>query len=321
MNKILVSGLFLLLSLLGFHQQGNDDYSVYHQRINDIELMLSEEAFDEALLGYQQLFQQYEFVFLRDYKIAAQLALYLDRQDIAIIMIKKGMAAGWELKDLEKMNLLVLLQNEPEWGLIEQAYETLRDQYIERIDSEMRGHVQEMFKKDQKKAMGALLRIGNKAQEKHATKKFAPHSEMQISELIKLLSEKGYPGEKLIGNDYWMATIVSHHNSITQEYVIKDTLYNYIKPMLIKAIQKGEMSPYEYALMDDWKIAVASGRTKRGYGYLSTPTDSTLSQTNLLRQEIGLRTIELRNKLVEIENQTGMDFYLPDWIKGKIDIE
>ena len=321
MNKMWILSLFLILSLSGFERSDDNDYSAYHRSIIETETYLSEQEFERALSNYKQLFQRYDFVFLRDLKIAVQLAIYLDQKTVALEWIRKGIAMGWELEDIEKMDSLGALQKEPEWELIEQAYDKLRDQYEERIDTGMREHVKEMFKKDQKKAMGALLRIGNKAQEKHAIKKFAPHSEMQISELIKMLSNKGYPGEKLIGNDYWMATILSHHNSITQEYVINDTLYNYIKPMLKKAIQKGEMSPYEYALVDDWQIAVSSGRTNPGYGFLMSPAHSSLSETNQLRQSIGLRTIELRNKLVEVETKTGMNFYLPDWVKGEITVK
>jgi hypothetical protein len=81
------------------------------------------------------------------------------------------------------------------------------------------------------------------------------------------------------------------------------------------------MSPYEFALIDDWQKAVASERTVPGYGFLISPKKSTLLETNQLRYKIGLRSIELRNKLVDVEKKTGMNFYLPDWIKGKINIE
>ena len=78
--------------------------------------------------------------------------------------------------------------------------------------------------------MGALFRIGSKSQDNYAENKFAPHSEQQISELRDILLEIGYPGEKLIGNDYWVSTILSHHNSISQAYNKKDRLYPELKP-------------------------------------------------------------------------------------------
>jgi hypothetical protein len=319
--KLFIYCLIPILTLTGFQANVDPDYIDYHKQIIEAERLLSEEEFSDALIRYEQVFKHYVFVFIRDYKVASQLALYLDDKRKAFDYIQKGLAAGWELKALRKNQFLKPLQKEPEWRTIEQSYNNLHSQYETRIDSDLREKVRLMFKKDQKKALGALFRIGNKAQERYGTKKFAPHSENQMFELIKILDDQGYPGEQLIGNNYWMSTILSHHNSISKEYVNQDTLYNFIKPKLIKAIENGQISPYEFAMIDDWYIAVNSGRTQTGYGFLNPPLSSTLTETNKLREKIGLRTIELRNKLVDVENETGINFYLPDWIKGKIKVE
>ena len=37
-----------------------------------------------------------------------------------------------------------------------------------------------------------------------------------------------------------------------------------------------------------------------------------------LRHAIGLRPVALRNKLIDIESKTGINLFLPDWVKGKI---
>ena len=131
----------------------------------------------------------------------------------------------------------------------------------------------------------------------------------------------GYPGEQHIGNDYWASTILSHHNSISRDYALQDTLFAYMKPRLLQAISSGAMSPYEFALADDWYKSVSSDRQAPGYGFLEPPARSTLAETNQLRERIGLRSIELRNKLVAVEGRTGMDLYLPDWVDGTIEIE
>ena len=323
MKFSLIALLFTLIPLITiadspvYHEL---DYAKYHEQTMEAERLISEEKFAEALQTLESVFNSYAFVFLRDYKIAAQLATYLDQKEKAFHFIQEGIAAGWELKAIDK-GFLAVLHKDPDWRGIEEAYPALRRKFLERIDHPTREKVQAMFKRDQWKALGALLRIGDKAQERYAVKKFAPHSEGQMTKLIEILKEQGYPGEKLIGNDFWMSTIISHHNSISPDYSQKDTLYNYIKPMLLRAIQQGEMSPYEFALIDDWQKAVSSDRTEPGYGFLTPPRQSTLAKTNQLRQKIGLRTVGLRNKLVEMEKKTGMNFYLPDWIDGKIQVE
>lgn len=297
------------------------DYLQYHKQVAVAEGLICEDKFEDALQIYDHVFQSYDFIFSRDLKIAAQLAFYLNDKQKAFRYIQKGIAAGWEKKALRKNKFLKPLRDDPGWKTIEKEYDRLHAQYLLKIDQSTRAEVHNMFKKDQRKAIGALFRIGDKAQEKYATRALAPHSEIQMTQLIQILEKIGYPGEQLIGNDFWMSTIISHHNSITREYVQEDTLYSFIKPYLIQALSTGQISPYEFAIIDDWRIAVASDRMEPGYGFLNSPKKSTLSQTNKLRNKVGLRTIELRNKLVEVEKRTGMNFYLPDWVHDKIDVE
>jgi hypothetical protein len=313
--------LVLFFSLTNISGHAQNDYFQYHKHISEAESHICNDKFEEALEIYEQVFRSYNFVFCRDFKVAAQLALYLDDKQRAFRYIQKGIAAGWVKKALRKDKFLKSLRDDPGWKTIEKAYDGLHAQYLSIIDQKSRAEVQKMYKKDQRKAIGALLRIGDKAQQKYAIRVFAPHSEIQMTQLNQILDKLGYPGEQLIGNDFWMSTIISHHNSITREYVQNDTIYGFIKPKLIQAIQAGQISPYEFALMDDWQIAVASDRTAPGYGFLKNPEQSTLTTTNNLRTKIGLRTIELRNELVEVEKRTGINFYLPDWVQGEIIVQ
>lgn len=295
-------------------------YLKYHQQVMKVELLIADDQFDDALELLEKLFLNYDFVFLRDYKVAAQLALYLNDRDKSFHYIRKGIISGWGLKAIKKNKYLKTLQNDSEWLALEKAYPDLRKEYLKKIDLTTRKKVQEMSRKDQWKALGALFRIGDPAQERYGIRKFAPHSEGQIESLITIMKNQGYPGERLIGNDFWMSTIISHHNSIATEYVKKDTLYKLIRPTLLQAIDKGEISPYEFAIIDDWRLAVLHNRKLPGYGFLNSPKKETLSETNQLRLKVGLRTVEMRNKLVDIEHRTGISFYLPDWIDGKIKI-
>lgn len=313
--------IFPLFTLVFAANNENRDYLNYHKQVIEAESLIVQEKYREALGSYEKVFSTYEFVFLRDYQVATQLALYLNEKQKVLCFLKEGITAGWELKEIKKNSFLATVRDYSEWKYIEKEYDSLRIMYLSGIDLPTRDSVHTMFKKDQNKALGALFRIGNKAQEKYGTKKFAPHSENQMAGLINILESQGYPGERLIGNDYWMSTILGHHNSISEDYTKKDTLYQYIRPALEKALASGEMSPYEFAMIDDWKIAVVSNRKAIGYGFLNPPLIKNLSETNTLREKAGLRSVELRNKLVDIENETGMNFYLPDWVQGKIIVE
>jgi hypothetical protein len=324
MRSNIAMALFCLTSLLcltNIAAYAQNDYMQYHRLVSEAESLICEDKYEDALHIYDQVFGSYDFIFCRDFKIAAQLAVYLGDKQMAFRYIHNGIAAGWAKKALLRNNFLQALRNDPGWKMIEKAYDSLHMQYLSKIDQKTRAEVHKMYKKDQRKAIGALLRIGDKAQEKYAKRVFAPHSEIQMGQFIQIIDRVGYPGEQIIGNDFWMSTIISHHNSVTREYAQNDTLYSFIKPKLIQAIRVGQISPYEFALIDDWQIAVASDRTEPGYGFLNIPKQSTLSSTNELRTRMGLRTVELRNQLVEVQDRTGMDLHLPDWIDGKINIE
>ena len=180
-----------------------------------------------------------------------------------------------------------------------------------------------MFKKDQRKALGAFIRIGDKSRDRYAEKKFAPHSESQLQQLKTILDQKGYPGEKLIGNSLWASVILSHHNSISLAYNSKDTLYTGLKPQLKEALSRGEMSPYELAQIEDWRTAALSGHEKTTYGYLGRISDDNdMFNVNNNRSEIGLRSVELRNQLIDVEDKLGLNLYLPKgWQDGRILVE
>ena len=300
----------------------DDDYLAYHRAIIKVETAIADQAYNTALNQYRQVFAGYDFVFLRDYKIATQLALHTGRTDEAFAYLKQGIANGWELKAIRKNRFLKKLRQYGEWKTVERQYDSLRGNYRARINPTVRATVKKLFRKDQWKAMGGLFMFGPKAQDRYAERKFAPQSEKQLAYLDQIISTYGYPGERLIGNNFWTATILSHHNSMTVKRTRNDTLYPHLKPRLLQAIRTGQMSPPEFAIIDDWYITVGSDHAEKAYGYLSNSlTNAERGRADQLRNQIGLRSVSTRNRLLDIQQQTGMNFYLPPWPRpnGKID--
>ena len=270
--------------------------------------------------AHNNLFDNYDFVFVREYKIATQLAVILNRSDVALEFLKKGIIAGWDKKSISKNNFLSdFLERESSKELMS-IYQDLHLAYEQQLNDSLKNQVHDMFKRDQKLAIKALFKLSSTAQDKYAEKKFAPHSEKQMADLKKILNEFGYPGEKIVGNEVWMSTILSHHNSISQAYAEKDTLYAGIRPMLIQAIIKGEMAPIEFALIDEWSIATITEPSEVSYGFLEAPFAGQVHKTDSLRAAINLRSVSIRNALVDVEEKTGINMYLSGdpWVEGKI---
>ncbi len=320
MRTLLVTNLFLPLLFCFLYAQKSTDYSKYHKAVLIVEELIIEADFREALGQMEEISNSYEFVFLRDYKIATQLALYLKDYESAFKYLKLGISDGWTLKEIKKNKFMKPLTLMKEWSGVEDDYETLRTEYNKRIDDGLRREVREMYKKDQKFAVKHLFKIGQIAKERHGSEKGEPHTRRQIAKLNGIMESKGYPSEKIIGESQWMTIILAHHNSLSKDFVVNDTLYPALRPKLLKAISIGEMNPYDFAFIEDWKIAVKSDRQDIGYGYLDLPTKEELSKTNELRRNLNIRSIETRNGLVDIQEKTGMNFYLAGkpWVEGKI---
>lgn len=307
--------IFSFLFLFSFSNEKNieeKDYEIYHQQVIKAEQLMVIGDFSEALIIHDQLVQAYEFVFLKEYRVAAQLALHDKDLEKALVYVRKGMLAGWELKSIKNNEYLLPLLDSREFKSLENEYSVLHETYEAKLNKDISERVKKMFAKDQKMALKSLLKIGPKAKERYYENKFAPHSEAQLAEFQEISKSFGYPGEKLIGNDLWMSIILSHHNSISTAYNQKDTLYPKIKPFLMRALRSGEMSPYEFALIDDWYRTVKFNRMEPTYGILDAPSESNISDTDKLRSMVYLRPFDLRNELVKVEEATGMNFYLSD---------
>lgn len=317
---LLLISTILSCTFPAFEVHGQTDYTDYHREILKCERLIAEHKFQDAISHFDSLFMHYDFVFLRDCQLATQLCAFEQKSKTGFRFLRKGIKQGWTLKQIKKNERLGFLHTHAEWPAIESAYDSLHALYLSRLNTSLREQVRSMYKKDQKKAIGALFRIGEKSQTRYAERKFAPHSEKQLAQLKQILTEKAYPGEKITGNNWWVSVILSHHNSISQAYVQKDTLYSGLRPLLIKAIEKGELHPYEFATIEDWRCAALYEHQSTSYGFLGVITDSAaLKKVNRNRAAIGLRSVELRNALIDIEQQTGLNLYLPKgWQKGKI---
>jgi hypothetical protein len=315
--------LFFLPSFFNYsNAQQSKDYREYNAAILKIEKSIIGENYRKALDEIESISNSYDFVFLRDYKIATQLAVYLKDFENAFKYLKLGISDGWTLNEIKKDKFLKPLTSMGQWNRIINEYDSLRSEYENGINQDIREMVQIMYKKDQKFALKYLFKIGQKAKEKYGERKGIPHTLRQMAKLKEIMAKQGYPGERIIGEGLWMTVILAHHNSVSKKFVVNDTLYPSLRPKLLEAISKGEMSPYNFAIIEDWNIAIKSDRQDIGYGYLDLPTKEEILKTNELRRNLNIRSIETRNSLVDIQEKTGMNFYLvgQPWVEGKIDV-
>ena len=306
-----VLGFLIILSTHSKAFSVKNDYSTYHAEVYQAEELIVQQSFTEALNIYRRLFDTYDFVFVRDYKVATQIAWHLGFDDEAYELLTLGIAAGWEMKSIKRNKFLNDLRHQQEWSTVKIQFDSLREVYNQNINQEMRFEVRKMSLRDQRKALGAVFRIGSKSKDRFGENKFAPLNEKHVLRLLEFIENDGFPGEKLVGFESWGQGILSRHNSISQAHCKSDTLYIFLKPILFSSIKKGNLSPASFAWIDDWFYTVESGWSTASYGYVNRLKENEITKSNEMRKQIGLRKVETRNQLIDIQNKTHMDFYLP----------
>ncbi|QNE42358.1 hypothetical protein F1C16_22315 (plasmid) [Hymenobacter sp. NBH84] len=321
-SSILLVMLALLVGLRVGKAQPPPDYLVYHQRMIQAEELLAQHHYRAALAGFEQVLNAYDYVFLRDCQVTTQLALYVGDKHKAYHWLRRGVLGGWKLSDIRKHRFLKPLRTGPAWNAVQRDYATLRSSYEHTLQQPLRAEVLAMARRDQQLAFRNLLQLSKRAKERFLTQQFVPHSERRVTRIAQILQVYGYPGEKLIGNRTSMQRILSHHNSISTTYAQRDTLYPHLQPDLLQAVRRGELAPADYAVIEDWYVVIKSDGQQVSYGYLNPLTTKEVALSDARRQRIGLRSVALRNQLVEVQKETGMDLVLDGvfWVKGKLPI-
>lgn len=315
--------ILILVSAFVIQFIHGQDYTIYHQQVLKAQHFITEGRIDEALEIYQGLFQEYTFVFRNEYQVAAQLAHFLERDELTFDFLERGILAGWTWKGIRKNDFFDDMHEDERWKTLQSQYDSLYLVHLNSLKSEIVEEMQAMFKSDQRMAMKGLFTFSSKAQDRYATKRYSPKSEKWMTRISEITEDYGLPGERLVGKSIWLSVLISHHNSISADYNRQDRQYPEIRQKLLRAIREGELSPYDFAVIDEWYEMVKSEWTAVGYGLIKRPNFESLEEIDSNRAEIGIRSIRLTNALVDIENETGMDFSLDQysWHKGKIDLE
>ena len=101
MNFKVVSILIIFL-IISCQSKDKLDYMEYHKDILNAEKYIINRNFNGAIVIYDQLFEDYDFEFIRDILIAAQLSLYEGNKDKCFQLISKSFLNGAELSILKK---------------------------------------------------------------------------------------------------------------------------------------------------------------------------------------------------------------------------
>lgn len=284
------------------------DYHSYHSSVREIEHSLLNHDWNSALEKYLELEKGYDFLFAKDLKIAAQLA-YRTGDSISFQRFSEAaFARGWEWKKVKKE-----LKENPDFASGMRAKLKSISENTEKsefLHPEIREQVKKLFVQDQWQALGALFIFSSDRREGYAERNFAPKARPRVEKIREIIAQIGYPGEMQIGNFAWASTILSHYNSMSEELAKADALYPAMRITLQRELGLGRISPFEFALIDNWYQSVSSGRTVESYGILEEEvSEHSLASVNANRLTVGLPTIENHNWLLQLQRETGISLF------------
>ena len=136
MRTILISFSFCCI-VTCIHGQTNN-YRVYHQKVMRFEQLIAEKKISEARQSIDSLIKKFDFVFLREYKLATELSVYEQDDNSAFEFLRLGILGGWSIKNIKKTKSLKRLQSDPRWKDLEADYDSLRMVYRAKLNMPLR---------------------------------------------------------------------------------------------------------------------------------------------------------------------------------------
>ncbi|PZF73828.1 hypothetical protein [Taibaiella soli] len=206
------TGVFVVFA----QKKKETNYLIYHDWINNAEsFYFLESNYDSAAYYYKKAFSNFDFVFVKDCIIAAELAAANKKKEDFLFFTTRGFERGWRLEDMTKLaytggsrfvpvNVFnSLLTDKSLHDYLAKEYPLRRKKYLASIEVSLREKLVDMFMEDELNK-NVHMKQGEKFEDrymKHA--KVVQKNNLRLDSIVKKV---GFPGEKLTGieNDHLM---------------------------------------------------------------------------------------------------------------------
>lgn len=251
MNKIIAFSITIIL--FGIHKIPAQNYLNYYETINKAEIANLDKDFRKSDSLYQIAFGLVDKPFKDDYLLASINSEELNDNQKSYEYLKSGISYGLTIKRIKKE--LSKFKKSDQWKLLKKEYESIRSEYLNSLNLTLREELLEMVKKDQAVRHPIF----------GSAKKMKKTDNENYERLLEIIEQNNgeWPNRFTIGDGnengkyaFGEITIMLHHFSKEQ--------VNGLKPILITAILKGGLSPYNVAYPLDYKNSKNIGERKRG---------------------------------------------------------
>jgi len=307
MKKILI----LILSLLSVEGYAQSNYIEYHKKARFIDSLIIDSCYKEAILSYNKLFSNYDFIFAEDCFRAIQTATYIKDTINAFQFLDKGIKQGITMQRILKDSVLIDLKKyHKSWSNFEKKYCNLRETYLASINSELRLNINKLYNLDQKYRDKHELHPWNFLWRPLIWNKWKKITKSIVeNELIPLIEQYGFPGEKLIGLDEASFHNKQKNDAINSYYAFIILIHYYSIPrpsslnsILLREIKKGNISPKQYASIIDFQAQWGKKKYYKGLHYNEwhkSKNIKDLPKINANRIAIGLESLDEKKRKFE----------------------
>ena len=236
--------LSILTLLFGFQKLLGQNYLNYYQTINDAEIAHLDGNFQISDSLYRVSFNLVNKPFKEDYLLAAKNSEMLRDSERTYEYLRKAIANGLTFKRMKKQ--LSIFKKSNRWKIIKKEYDSLHNDYLKTLNIQLRSEIAEMVKNDQK-ARTPIFGSWRKM------RKIDSYNYNRLLEIIKQNNDK-WPGFSVIGEitprgKYDVTkniTLLPLH--FRKEWIVQ------LKPYMLEAVLHGDMYPYQYARIIDYRI-------------------------------------------------------------------
>lgn len=293
------------------------DYIEYHQRINRIDQDLLNNELSSAINRFDSIYTRFDFIFARHCFKALQISCETKDSLRANQWLEKAFIHGVPLWMIRNNEITKSSLNYSNTNNTLRSYDSLHNVYLNSIDTALRKQIDCLIEIDQdytKKVNDGFILTRYTY---HAIR-WLRNNKKQVEILKKIIEEKGYPGEKIIGlplpmNDSILSINRFYRNGPwlreTHAYIMFIHYYSNRRPdinnMLIEQINKGNLLPYQFGSFNDF--LARWGKRKYNNTYYNVwhkdPNADKENEINNRRYRIGLNTIKEQDILETISNE------------------
>ncbi len=316
-NHKLMMRIALLLIIVGLfdinNTNGQRNYFKYHDLIAEAETQISREDFQVAITLYDSAFAEVDYVYPKDYLIAAQLAAFLKEKIKCIYYIEKAMLCGLKSYCLKLLNQLNSFLTNEDWQALESKENKFRKDYLASIELDLNYEFSRRYREEQENKTGEfgyeIIRLN-------------------YFRIVSLMDSMPFVSDRIIGID---ETILDEnpdnkgaelHDCDLDNSKVMVTLLHAKDPVshigfdrLMSAIELGYLHPRElFYLYDytpnrgewDWGIIKFSPRPVLILRYSKSDNQQERQKVDYYRKSIGLCTYEVEQRNIEIARRYKM---------------